>query len=189
MGATADKVKGVANEAIGKAKQGVGEATGSDRLQGEGVIQEVKGKGQKAVGDAKQATKDAVNRAAAEANKIMGFESRPVPIEGVCVRVGSMRCHSQALTIKLSRDLPLSEVEGLIAAGNSWVRIVPNNKEASISALSPAAVTGKLDIPIGRLRKLSMGGDYLSAFTVGDQLLWGAAEPLRRTMRFLLEHV
>jgi aspartate-semialdehyde dehydrogenase len=128
-------------------------------------------------------------KAAAEANKIMGFESRPVPIEGVCVRVGSMRCHSQALTIKLSRDLPLSEVEGLIAAGNSWVRIVPNNKEASISALSPAAVTGKLDIPIGRLRKLSMGGDYLSAFTVGDQLLWGAAEPLRRTMRFLLEHV
>jgi aspartate-semialdehyde dehydrogenase len=128
-------------------------------------------------------------KAAAEANKIMGFESQPVPIEGVCVRVGSMRCHSQALTIKLSRDLPLSEVEGLIAAGNSWVRIVPNNKEASISALSPAAVTGKLDIPIGRLRKLSMGGDYLSAFTVGDQLLWGAAEPLRRTMRFLLAHV
>jgi aspartate-semialdehyde dehydrogenase len=128
-------------------------------------------------------------KAAAEANKIMGFESQPVPIEGVCVRVGSMRCHSQALTIKLSRDLPLSEVEGLIAAGNSWVSVVPNNKEASVSALSPAAVTGKLDIPIGRLRKLSMGGEYLSAFTVGDQLLWGAAEPLRRTMRFLLAHV
>jgi aspartate-semialdehyde dehydrogenase len=127
-------------------------------------------------------------KAAAEANKIMGLESQPVPIEGVCVRVGSMRCHSQALTIKLSRDVPLSEVEKLIAAGNSWVRIVPNNKEASIRALSPAAVTGKLDIPIGRLRKLSMGGEYLSAFTVGDQLLWGAAEPLRRTMRFLLAH-
>jgi aspartate-semialdehyde dehydrogenase len=127
-------------------------------------------------------------KAAAEANKIMGLESQPVPIEGVCVRVGSMRCHSQALTIKLSRDVPLSEVENLIAAGNSWVRIVPNNKEASIRALSPAAVTGKLDIAIGRLRKLSMGGEYLSAFTVGDQLLWGAAEPLRRTMRFLLAH-
>jgi aspartate-semialdehyde dehydrogenase len=127
-------------------------------------------------------------KAAAEANKIMGLESRPVPIEGVCVRVGSMRCHSQALTIKLSRDVPLSEVERLIATGNSWVRIVPNNKEASIRALSPAAVTGKLDIAIGRLRKLSMGGEYLSAFTVGDQLLWGAAEPLRRTMRFLLAH-
>jgi aspartate-semialdehyde dehydrogenase len=127
-------------------------------------------------------------KAAVEANKIMGLESQPVPIEGVCVRVGSMRCHSQALTIKLSRDVPLSEVEELLAAGNSWVRIVPNNKEDSIRALSPAAVTGKLDIPIGRLRKLSMGGEYLSAFTVGDQLLWGAAEPLRRTMRFLLAH-
>jgi aspartate-semialdehyde dehydrogenase len=125
-------------------------------------------------------------KAAAEANRILGLEAHPIPIEGVCVRVGSMRCHAQALTIKLSRDLPLQEVERLIAAGNPWVRIVPNNKEASIRALSPAAVTGKLDIPIGRLRKLSMGGDYLSAFTVGDQLLWGAAEPLRRTMRFLL---
>jgi aspartate-semialdehyde dehydrogenase len=128
-------------------------------------------------------------KAAAEANKILGLEARPVPIEGICVRVGAMRCHSQALTIKLSRDLPLSEVESLIAAANPWVRIVPNNKEASIRGLSPAAVSGKMDIPIGRLRKLSMGGEYLSAFTVGDQLLWGAAEPLRRTMRFLLPHV
>jgi aspartate-semialdehyde dehydrogenase len=127
-------------------------------------------------------------KAAAEANKILGLESQPVPIEGICVRVGSMRCHSQALTIKLTRDVPMPEIEELIAGGNSWVRIVPNNKEASIRALSPAAVTGKLEIPIGRLRKLSMGGDYLSAFTVGDQLLWGAAEPLRRTMRFLLAH-
>jgi aspartate-semialdehyde dehydrogenase len=128
-------------------------------------------------------------KAAAEANKILGLEAHPVPIEGICVRVGSMRCHSQALTIKLSRDLPLPEIEKLIAAGNQWVRVVPNNKDATIHALSPAAVSGKMEIPIGRLRKLSMGGQYLSAFTVGDQLLWGAAEPLRRTMRFLLPHL
>jgi aspartate-semialdehyde dehydrogenase len=128
-------------------------------------------------------------KAAAEANKILGTESQPVPIEGICVRVGAMRCHSQALTIKLSHDLPLPEIEKLLAAGNQWVRIVPNNKDASIQALSPAAVSGKMEIPIGRLRKLSMGGQYLSAFTVGDQLLWGAAEPLRRTMRFLLPHI
>jgi aspartate-semialdehyde dehydrogenase len=128
-------------------------------------------------------------KAAAEANKILGLEAHPIPIEGICVRVGAMRCHSQALTIKLTRDLPLTEIEKLLAAGNPWVRIVPNNKDASIRALSPAAVSGKLDIPIGRLRKLAMGGEYLSAFTVGDQLLWGAAEPLRRTMRFLLPHV
>src|SRR5882757_1931075 len=128
-------------------------------------------------------------KAAAEANKILGLEAHPVPIEGICVRVSAMRCHSQALTIKLSRDVPLTEIEELLAAGNPWVRIVPNNKDATIRALSPAAVSGKLDIPIGRLRKLSMGGEYLYAFTVGDQLLWGAAEPLRRTMRFLLPHV
>jgi aspartate-semialdehyde dehydrogenase len=128
-------------------------------------------------------------KAAAEANKILGFESRPVPIEGICVRVGAMRCHSQALTIKLTKELPLTEVERLIGGGNPWVRIVPNNKAESIRQLSPAAVSGKLDIPVGRLRKLSMGGDYLSAFTVGDQLLWGAAEPLRRTMRLLLPHM
>ena len=128
-------------------------------------------------------------KAAAEANKILGLEAHPVPIEGICVRVSAMRCHSQALTIKLSRDLPLTEIEKLIADANPWVRIVPNNKDATVRALSPAAVSGKLDIPIGRLRKLAMGGEYLSAFTVGDQLLWGAAEPLRRTMRFLLPHV
>jgi aspartate-semialdehyde dehydrogenase len=128
-------------------------------------------------------------KAAAEANKILGLEARPVPIEGICVRVGAMRCHSQALTIKLSQDLPLANIEKLIAGGNPWVRIVPNNKDATIRALSPAAVSGTLDIPIGRLRKLAMGPEYLSAFTVGDQLLWGAAEPLRRTMRFLLPHV
>ncbi len=128
-------------------------------------------------------------KAAAEANKILATEARPVPIEGICVRIGAMRCHAQALTIKLSKNLPMAEIEQLIAAGNPWVRIVPNNKDASIQALSPAAVSGKLDIPIGRLRKLSMGPEYLSAFTVGDQLLWGAAEPLRRTMRILLPHI
>jgi aspartate-semialdehyde dehydrogenase len=128
-------------------------------------------------------------KAAAEANKILGLEAHPVPIEGICVRVGAMRCHSQALTIKLSRDLPMPQIEELIGAGNRWVRIVPNTKDATIRALSPAAVSGKLDVPIGRLRKLAMGGEYLSAFTVGDQLLWGAAEPLRRTMRYLLPHV
>ena len=128
-------------------------------------------------------------KAAAEANKILGSEARPVPIEGICVRVGAMRCHAQALTIKLSRDLALPEIEKLIAGGNPWVRVVPNNKESSMRELSPAAVSGELQIPIGRLRKLSMGGEYLSAFTVGDQLLWGAAEPLRRTMRFLLPQI
>jgi aspartate-semialdehyde dehydrogenase len=128
-------------------------------------------------------------KAAAEANKIMGSEARPTAIEGICVRVSAMRCHSQALTIKLSRDLPMPEIEQLIASGNPWVRVVPNDKESSIRELSPAAVSGKLEVPIGRLRKLSMGGEYLSAFTVGDQLLWGAAEPLRRTMRFLLPRI
>ena len=128
-------------------------------------------------------------KAAAEANKILGSEARPVPIEGICVRVSAMRCHAQALTIKLSRDLALPEIEQLIGGGNPWVRVVPNNKERSMRELSPAAVSGELQIPIGRLRKLSMGGEYLSAFTVGDQLLWGAAEPLRRTMRFLLPNI
>jgi aspartate-semialdehyde dehydrogenase len=128
-------------------------------------------------------------KAGAESNKIMGTESKPVPVEGICVRVGAMRCHSQALTIKLARDVPLPEIESLIAGGNPWVRVVRNDRESSIKELSPAAVSGQLTVPIGRLRKLAMGGEYLSAFTVGDQLLWGAAEPLRRTMRFLLPHV
>jgi aspartate-semialdehyde dehydrogenase len=128
-------------------------------------------------------------KAGAEANKIMGSEAQPVPVEGICVRVSAMRCHSQALTIKLKRDLPLAEIEHLLAGANPWVRVVPNDRESSIRELSPAAVSGSMNIPIGRLRKLAMGGDYLSAFTVGDQLLWGAAEPLRRTMRFLLPHV
>jgi len=128
-------------------------------------------------------------KAGAESNKIMGTESKPVPVEGICVRVGAMRCHSQALTIKLTRDLPLQEIESLITGGNPWVRVIRNDRESSIRELSPAAVSGRLTVPIGRLRKLAMGGEYLSAFTVGDQLLWGAAEPLRRTMRFLLPHV
>jgi len=127
-------------------------------------------------------------KAGAEANKIMGSEAQPVPVEGICVRVSAMRCHSQALTIKLKRDLPLAEIEQLLAGANPWVRVVPNDRESSIRELSPAAVSGGMNIPIGRLRKLAMGGEYLSAFTVGDQLLWGAAEPLRRTMRFLLPH-
>jgi aspartate-semialdehyde dehydrogenase len=128
-------------------------------------------------------------KAGAEANKILGTETTPVPMEGICVRVSAMRCHSQALTIKLKHDIPLAEVERLIAGGNAWVRVVPNDRESSIRELSPAAVSGGMNIPIGRLRKLAMGGEYLSAFTVGDQLLWGAAEPLRRTMRFLLPQV
>jgi aspartate-semialdehyde dehydrogenase len=128
-------------------------------------------------------------KAGAEANKILGTEAHPVPVEGICVRVSAMRCHSQALTIKLKHDLPLSEIEQMIAGANPWVRVVPNDRESSIRELSPAAVSGSLHIAVGRLRKLAMGGEYLSAFTVGDQLLWGAAEPLRRTMRFLLPHV
>ena len=128
----------------------------------------------------------------AECNKILGRPSigpGRIPVESICVRVGAMRCHSQALTIKLNRNLPLEEIEQIIAGGNQWVRLIPNQREASIKNLSPAAVTGQLDIAIGRLRKLSMGGEYLSAFTVGDQLLWGAAEPLRRMLRILTEHL
>ncbi len=126
-------------------------------------------------------------KASAEANRILGTESTPVPVEGICVRIGAMRCHSQALTIKLRRDLPLTEIERIVAGANEWVRVIPNEREASIRELSPARLSGTLAIPIGRLRKLSMGGEYLSAFTVGDQLLWGAAEPLRRMLRILLE--
>ena len=125
-------------------------------------------------------------KAGAESNKILGTEAAPVPVEGICVRVSAMRCHSQALTIKLTRDIPLPEIERIVAAGNPWVKVVRNEREPSIRELAPAAVSGTLDIPIGRLRKMAMGPEYLSAFTVGDQLLWGAAEPLRRTMRFLL---
>ncbi|WP_089726888.1 aspartate-semialdehyde dehydrogenase [Candidatus Thiosymbion oneisti] len=123
----------------------------------------------------------------AETNKILGRQGRPIPIDGTCVRVGAMRCHSQGLTIKLSGDIPLDEIEDMIDSANDWVTLVPNEREATVQALSPAAVTGTLEIPVGRLRKLNLGERYLSAFTVGDQLLWGAAEPLRRMLRLLLE--
>jgi len=127
----------------------------------------------------------------AETNKILGLSGeKTISVDGVCVRVGAMRCHSQALTIKLTKNVPVSEIEGLLAAANDWVRVVPNEKEASIRELTPAAVTGTLDVPVGRLRKLDLDksapGRYLSAFTCGDQLLWGAAEPLRRMLRVLL---
>jgi len=122
----------------------------------------------------------------AEGNKILGRESRPIPIDGLCVRIGAMRCHSQGLTIKLTRDLPLAEIEAILASANDWVKVIPNTRAASMRELTPAAVTGSLSVPVGRLRKLNMGGQYLSAFTVGDQLLWGAAEPLRRMLRILL---
>jgi aspartate-semialdehyde dehydrogenase len=130
-------------------------------------------------------------KAGAETNKILGlgegFGSAAIPVDGLCVRIGAMRCHSQALTIKLKRDVPLDEINDIIASNNQWVKVVPNNREASMRDLSPAAVTGSLTIPVGRLRKMSMGGEYLSAFTVGDQLLWGAAEPLRRMLRIVLD--
>jgi aspartate-semialdehyde dehydrogenase len=123
----------------------------------------------------------------AEANKILGKNGTPVPVDGICVRVGAMRCHSQALTIKLRRALPLDEIEGMIAEANDWVKLVPNRRAESLAELTPAAVTGKLSVPVGRVRKLPMGEEYLAAFTVGDQLLWGAAEPLRRMLRILLD--
>ncbi len=130
-------------------------------------------------------------KAGAETNKILGrgeaFGTAPIPVDGLCVRIGAMRCHSQALTIKLKRDVPLDEINDIIASHNQWVKLVPNTREASMRDLSPAAVTGSLTIPVGRMRKLSMGPEYLSAFTVGDQLLWGAAEPLRRMLRIVLD--
>ena len=126
----------------------------------------------------------------AEVNKILGrgpgFDSAPTPIDSICVRIGAMRCHSQSLTMKLTRDVPLADIESMIRNDNAWVKLVPNNKDASIRELTPAAVTGTMSIPVGRLRKLAMGADYVGAFTVGDQLLWGAAEPLRRMLRILL---
>ena len=127
----------------------------------------------------------------AETNKIMGqgegfAGTTAVPVDGFCVRVGAMRCHSQALTFKLKKDVPLADVEAMIAADNAWVKVVPNTKEATIQHLTPVAVTGTMTIPVGRIRKLAMGPDYLGAFTIGDQLLWGAAEPLRRMLRILL---
>lgn len=123
----------------------------------------------------------------AETNKVLGLTNNPIPIDGLCVRVGAMRCHSQAFTIKLKQDVPLDEIHDLLAAHNDWVKVIPNEREASIHELGPTAVTGTMTVPVGRLRKMNMGPEYLSAFTVGDQLLWGAAEPLRRMLRILLE--
>ncbi|CAK14506.1 MULTISPECIES: aspartate-semialdehyde dehydrogenase [Pseudomonas] len=126
-------------------------------------------------------------KAQAETNKILGRFKSPIPVDGICVRIGAMRCHSQALTIKLNKDVPLADIEGLISQHNPWVKLVPNQREISMQELSPTNVTGTLNVPVGRLRKLNMGSQYLGAFTVGDQLLWGAAEPLRRMLRILLE--
>ena len=127
----------------------------------------------------------------AETNKIMGlgagFGTPAIPVDGFCVRVGAMRCHSQALTFKLKKDVPVADIEAMIAADNAWVKVVPNTREATLKELTPVAVTGTMSIPVGRIRKLAMGPEYLGAFTVGDQLLWGAAEPLRRMLRILLE--
>ncbi|NKI93478.1 aspartate-semialdehyde dehydrogenase [Rhizobacter sp. SG703] len=128
----------------------------------------------------------------AETNKILGqgagFGTPPVPVDGFCVRIGAMRCHSQALTFKLKKDVPLADIEALIANDNAWVKVVPNTREATLADLTPVSVTGTMTIPVGRLRKMAMGPEYLGAFTIGDQLLWGAAEPLRRMLRILLGH-
>ncbi|MGR6980390.1 aspartate-semialdehyde dehydrogenase [Testudinibacter sp. P27/CKL/0425] len=122
----------------------------------------------------------------AETNKILGLSDSPIPIDGLCVRIGALRCHSQAFTIKLKKDLPLAEIEQLLASHNEWVKVIPNEKEATLRELTPTKVTGTLSVPVGRLRKLNLGPEYLAAFTVGDQLLWGAAEPLRRILRQLV---
>ena len=124
-----------------------------------------------------------------ETNKILGRSDRPIPIDGQCVRVGAMRCHSQAITIKLTEEIPLDVIENTIASANDWVTVVPNEKAATLAHLSPAAVSGTLSIPVGRIRKMNMGSRYLTAFTVGDQLLWGAAEPLRRVLNIILDRI
>ncbi|TVZ39511.1 aspartate-semialdehyde dehydrogenase [Alteromonadaceae bacterium 2753L.S.0a.02] len=126
-------------------------------------------------------------KAEVETNKILGRSRNPIPIDGICVRIGAMRCHSQALTVKLKKDVPLADIENIIASANEWVKVIPNDRDISLEELTPTKVTGTLSIPVGRLRKMSMGPEYLSAFTVGDQLLWGAAEPLRRMLRILRE--
>ncbi len=126
-------------------------------------------------------------KAMAETNKILGRSANPIALDGTCVRIGAMRCHSQALTIKLSKDVPMDEILDRVASANDWVKVVPNERDASLRDLSPTAVTGTLTVPVGRLRKMNMGPQYLNAFTVGDQLLWGAAEPLRRMLRILME--
>ena len=128
-------------------------------------------------------------KGSAETNKILGRSDHPIVIEGLCVRVGAMRCHSQALTIKLKKNISLEEINQTISSANAWVKLIPNEREISMNELSPASVSGKLSIPIGRIRKLNMGPEYISAFTVGDQLLWGAAEPLRRILRILITSI
>ena len=122
-----------------------------------------------------------------ETNKILNRQNDPIPLDGLCVRIGAMRCHSQALTIKLSHDIPLDEIESILDEANEWSSVVPNEREASLKALTPVSVTGTMNVPVGRLRKMNMGPKYLSAFTVGDQLLWGAAEPLRRMLRIIVD--
>lgn len=121
-----------------------------------------------------------------ETNKILGREDTPIPVDGQCVRIGAMRCHSQALTLKLKQDVPLDEIETVLSGANAWSRVVPNEKEATLRELTPAAVNGTLNVPVGRLRKMALGPEYLTCFTVGDQLLWGAAEPVRRMLAILL---
>jgi len=121
-----------------------------------------------------------------ETNKIIGRSDNPIPIDGQCVRIGAMRCHSQAFTIKLKKDVPINEIEAMLAQNNDWAKVVPNNKEQTITDLTPAAVTGTLTVPVGRIRRMNLGDDYLTAFSVGDQLLWGAAEPLRRILNIIL---
>ena len=127
----------------------------------------------------------------AETNKILGqgasFGTAETPVDGFCVRVGAMRCHSQAITFKLKKDVPVADIESMIAADNEWVKVVPNTREATLAGLTPVDVTGTLSIPVGRIRKMAMGPEYVGAFTIGDQLLWGAAEPLRRMLRILLD--
>jgi aspartate-semialdehyde dehydrogenase len=122
-----------------------------------------------------------------ETNKILGRSDNPVPIDGTCVRIGAMRCHSQALTVKLTKDVPMDEVESILASANDWVKVIPNDRDLTVAELNPAKVTGTLSIPVGRLRKMNLGDQYLNAYTVGDQLLWGAAEPLRRMLKILID--
>ena len=126
-------------------------------------------------------------KAQAETNKILGVDGQPIPVDGICVRIGAMRSHSQAFTIKLNKDVPVSDIEGILSQANDWVKVLPDDREVSIQELTPTKATGTLSVPVGRIRKLNMGPQYVSAFSVGDQLLWGAAEPLRRMLRILKE--
>ena len=126
-------------------------------------------------------------KAFAETNKILGLDDSPIPIDGTCVRIGAMRCHSQAFTIKLKQNVPMDEIESMIAEANDWVKVIPNDRDITAQELTPAKITGTLDIPVGRLRKMNLGDEFLNAFSVGDQLVWGAAGPLRRMLRILLE--